>query len=191
MPATKKSQSSVPSPFLPKWAFRSLILLGLVVIGGLFDRIKHRWYVFDPVQFNELARAAIAASPDDTPRMIQHIITNLTNTYPSTVVRINLDSDEWVFNNAGGAMSALYIIHASITEYLFIFGTPLGTDGTPKQYKIETGCFALEYARAWIPLIVPFGLADGLTSTLDFVTLYRTAKITLREMVGNLLVGKI
>jgi C-8 sterol isomerase len=39
--------------------------------------------------------------------------------------------------------------------------------------------------------MVPFGLADGLTSTLDFLTLYKTAKITLREMGRNLLVGKI
>ncbi|KAJ7879285.1 ERG2/sigma1 receptor-like protein [Mycena olivaceomarginata] len=159
--------------------------------------------------------------------MIQHIVTNLT------AVHINTDSNEWLFNNAGGAMGALYIIHASVTEYLFIFGTPLGTEGhsgvhpaddyfnvlvgeqwafdpgvlemeryTPgmvhylprgmvKQYKMHEGCWAFEYARGWIPLMAPFGLADGLTSTLDFLTLYQTAKITLREMGKNLWIGKI
>jgi C-8 sterol isomerase len=185
--------------------------------------------------------------------MIQHIVTNLTATYPATTVHINTDSSEWLLNNAGGAMGALYIIHASVTEYLLIFGTPLGTEGhsgvhpaddyfnilvgeqwafapgalemeryTPgmvhhlprgmvKQYKMHEGCWALEYARGeilslggvqhmlimnecnagWIPLMAPFGLADGLTSTLDFLTLYQTAKITLREMGKNLWIGKI
>jgi C-8 sterol isomerase len=61
--------------------------------------------------------------------MIQHIVTNLTRTHPSNQIKLNVDSSEWVFNNAGGAMGAMYIIHASITEYLIIFGTPLGTEG--------------------------------------------------------------
>ncbi|KAJ7764894.1 ERG2/sigma1 receptor-like protein, partial [Mycena metata] len=216
-----------------KWILRSFFLLFLVGLGTYLDRIKHRWYVFDPAEINALAQAAIAVSPNDTSGMIQHILANLTRTYPSTQVRLNPDSNEWVFNNAGGAMGALYIIHASLTEYLFIFGTPLGTEGhsgvlpaddyfnilvgeqwafapgqlemerytlgmvhylprgTPKQYKMHEGCWAMEYARGWIPLMVPFGLADGLTSTLDLQTLYKTGKITLREMGKNLLVGKI
>ena len=150
-------------------------------------------------------------------------------------------------------MGAMYIIHASITEYLIIFGTPLGTEGhtglhtaddyfnilvgeqwaftpgalemerykpgdvhflprgTAKQYKMHEGCWAMEYARGtltaifgfmeigrltslrlgWIPLMLPFGLADCITSTLDFQTFYNTARITGREMIKNLLIGKI
>ncbi|KAF7328862.1 ERG2 and sigma1 receptor-like protein [Mycena venus] len=232
MPAAQQSTPQAQA-LLAKWALRSFILLLLIATGAWLDRIKDRWYVFDPAELNALAQAAIASSPNNTAGMIQHIVANLTSTFPSTHVRINVDSSEWLLNNAGGAMGAMYIIHASITEYLLIFGTPLGTEGhsglhpaedyfnilvgeewafapgqlemerytpgmvhylprgTVKQYKMHEGCFALEYARGWIPLMAPFGLTDGLTSTLDFPTLYKTAKITLREMGKNLFVGKI
>ncbi|KAJ7104530.1 ERG2/sigma1 receptor-like protein [Mycena belliarum] len=239
MPATKKTKPSfepeAQATFV-KWAPRSLILLLLFAVGYWLDCIKDRWYVFDPVQLNELSRAAIAAAPapNDTASMIQFIVANLTQTYPSSQVKINTDVNEWMFNNAGGAMGAMYLLHASITEYLIIFGTPLGTEGhsgvhtaddyfnilvgeqwafaagqlemeryTPgmvnhlprgiktKQYKMHEGCFALEYVRGWVPPMLPFGFMDTFTSTLDFFTLYRTVRITSREMVQNLLRGKI
>ncbi|KAG5643599.1 C-8 sterol isomerase [Asterophora parasitica] len=219
---------------LKTWATRIVVLLLFVATFGWLDTIKQRWYVFDPTSLHELAQEAIAVSgPNDTAGMIQHIVKNLTATYPSTQIRLNTDSKEWVFNNAGGAMGAMYIIHASITEYLIIFGTPLGTEGhtglhtaddyfnilvgeqwaflpgslekevyrpgsvhflprfTAKQYKMHEGCFALEYARGWIPLMLPFGFADTISSTLDLPTFYKTSVVTGREMIKNLLIGKI
>ncbi|KAJ7079096.1 ERG2/sigma1 receptor-like protein [Mycena belliarum] len=237
MPASRKAKSRAEthqSPnLLTKWGPRVAIFLLLVTFGAVLDAIKSRWYVLDPTKLHELAQAAIASNPDDLGGMIQHIVTNLTLTYPTKTIRLNTDSSEWLFNNAGGAMGAMYIIHASITEYLIIFGTPLGTEGhsglhtaddyfhilkgeqwafspgalemerytpgmvhylprgTAKQYKMHEGCFALEYARGWIPLMMPFGLADTFTSTLDFPTLYHTVRVTGREMLGNMFIGKI
>jgi C-8 sterol isomerase len=194
--------------------------------------------------------------------MMSHILTNLSATYPAATGRIHLNIDatspatshhkkqDWVLNNAGGAMGAMYIIHASITEYLIFFGTPLGTEGhtglhtaddyfhilqgeqwafaagslekevykpgdqhllprlSGKQYKMHEGCWALEYARGqsnqhefpridsdltlgWIPLMLPFGLLDTLSSTLDLPTFFHTSRITGREMISNLLIGKV
>jgi len=218
---------------LTKWATRAFVLLLTLATFSWLDTIKDRWYVFDPVHLHELQLSALAASPNDTAGMISHILANLTDTYPSTRLSINTNSSEWVFNNAGGAMGAMYVIHASITEYLIIFGTPLGTEGhsglhpaddyfhilvgeqwafqpgalemeryrpgdvhlmrrgVAKQYKMHEGCWAMEYARGWIPLMLPFGLADTFTSTLDIPTLYNTVRITGREMMKNLLLRKI
>ncbi|KAF8876309.1 ERG2/sigma1 receptor-like protein [Gymnopilus junonius] len=236
MASTKKAsktKATLSQNFFLTWVKRLGVLSILVAVFAWLDTIKERWYVFDPPFLHELAQSAIAASPNDTAGMINHIVTNLTQTYPSTQIRLNPNQKEWVFNNAGGAMGAMYIIHASITEYLIIFGTPLGTEGhsgihtaddyfhilvgeqwafrpgalemeryTPgmmhlmprgvaKQYKMHEGCWAMEYARGWIPLMLPFGFADAITSTLDVPTLYNTVRITGREIIKNLLIGKI
>jgi len=63
--------------------------------------------------------------------------------------------------------------------------------GTVKQYKMDKSCFALEYARGWIPPMMGFGYLDTFTSTLDFWTLWRTTWVTGREMVRNLLRFKL
>ncbi|KAL0579327.1 C-8 sterol isomerase [Marasmius crinis-equi] len=233
MAATSSERSGTALSSARNWAVYVTVFSLLVATFRWLDTIKDRWYVLDPEMLHHVAQDAIAASPNSTAGMVDHIIANLTSTYSPKDIRLNTDTSEWVFNNHGGAMGAMYIIHASITEYLIIYGTPLGTEGhtglhtaddyfmiltgeewlfypgelemrrfpagtvnhLPRgkvgQYKMHKGCFALEYVRGWVPPMLPFGFADTLTSTLDYIVIWNTVKWTAREMIGNILIGKI
>jgi C-8 sterol isomerase len=185
-------------------------------------------YVFDPGILQQVARDAISKNRE-MDQIVASIVADLEKRYAGhTNTR-----PEWVFNNAGGAMGSLYFLHASLTEYVMIFGTPLGTEGhtgrfhvddyfiilsgeqwafSPgqfsrevyrpgdmhhlprrhaKQYKMPDGCWALEYARGFIPSMIPFGLADTLTSTLDFYTFTRSTWLYTKSALRELLHGKI
>jgi C-8 sterol isomerase len=239
---------------------------------------KSRWYIFDPNQLHKITLDALELYPNSTTQVIHHIVQSLEsqpklkphitlNPFPEpTVSSTSPYPTEWVFNNAGGAMGAMYILHASITEYLIIFGTPIGTEGHTgrhtaddyfhilsgyqtafaagslepevykkgsvhhlkrgqvKQYRMpDDGCWALELAQGnkcsfslyrilislrvfqrrthlaclwlfrlgWIPPMLPFGLADSFSSTFDLISVYHTIRITAREIIKNLLAGKI
>lgn len=236
------------------WLKFFAILLGVLTPAWyVLEQRLESFYIFQPAHLHDLSLRAIAAHGNDTRSVVKYIVDELSADV-STKSHVNLD-EEWVFNNAGGAMGAMYIIHASITEYLIIFGklthsrlsyhcnhdvvskhsigTAIGTEGHTgrhtaddyfhiltgtqlaytageyepevypqgsvhhlrrgdvKQYKMPEGCFALEYARGWIPPMLFFGFADTLSSTLDFPTFWRTSVITGREMVQNLLKGKL
>jgi C-8 sterol isomerase len=183
-------------------------------------------HVFDPDELHAIVKPTIG-QPIGT--IVAQLKERLAQRYPGHV-RGDLP---WVFNNAGGAMGSMLVLHASVTEYLIIFGTPIGTEGhtgrfwaddyfyildgeqwayqpgdlerevyrpgemhhlrrgTAQGYKIPDRCWALEYARGVIPLMLPFGVADSLTSTLDVPTLARTFAIYGRAAIGELRRGKL
>jgi C-8 sterol isomerase len=68
-------------------------------------------YVFKPAQLHDLAKRGIAAHGNDTRSVVRYIVDELHG-QASTNKAINLD-EEWMFNNAGGAMGGMWIIHAS------------------------------------------------------------------------------
>jgi C-8 sterol isomerase len=168
----------------------------------MLDSHLDKFYVFDPTELHTLSQSAIAAHGNDTRAVVAHIVRHLSKTHPN---HVNIE-EEWVFNNAGGCMGAMTIIHASITEYLIVFGSAIGTEGHSgrhtaddyfvilkgeqlawkagtfeaerypqgtvhlmkrgevKQYAMKEACFALEYARGWIPPMLFFGFADSKSS---------------------------
>ena len=77
----------------------------------LLEQNLESFYIFQPEQLHALAKRGIAAHGNDTRGVVRYIVEEL-NTQVGTKSHINLD-EEWVFNNAGGAMGAMYIIHAS------------------------------------------------------------------------------
>lgn len=127
---------------------RTLTLLAtlLAVLAGLYNYLNARleqFYIFEPGQLHDLSQRAIAAHGNDTRAVVNYIVSELDEKVPGS--HLNKE-EEWVFNNAGGAMGAMYIIHASkrnlspfsvlrilqnaniqpgITEYLIIFGAAL------------------------------------------------------------------
>ncbi len=180
-------------------------------------------YLFDPDILYETSKKAIGLPYEE---MFETVRTELEQKYPG---RIN-DKIQWLFNNAGGCMYSVAVLHASLTEYLLIFGSPIGTKGHTGRHFTEIYDFVmdgelwyfkedrpferivhqpgdryylgklqseglciperawvLEYARGFIPSMLPFGLADSVVSTLDLKTVARTFGIYGKLLLKNLL----
>jgi C-8 sterol isomerase len=185
--------------------------------------VAYEWrmeYIFDPFVVHECAMTGL--DQPTKPAMFDAFVEAMADRYPG---RLDLDQP-WIFSNAGGAMIQMKLYYASITEYIMIWGTPIGSEGHSGRHAVgfwdtvihgemwyygegqfekrvyrpgdrvyvgpnqaramnfTTGVWAVEYARGILPLSVPFGLADGLVSTLDFATVGQTLSM-YAALVGH------
>jgi C-8 sterol isomerase len=205
------------------------LVAAFIACFAVFEQVKHNFYIFDQNVLHAVAKTAIGSGNRNVSDVVSEVVKGLSAKYPG---HINLE-DRWVFNNAGGAMGAMRILHASITEYVIIFGTAIGTEGhtgrffaddyfiildgeqwafeagqmtpsvfkpgdmnlmpafTARGYRMPAQGWALEYARGNIPSMLPFGIMDTFTSTLDLPTLWSTFEIYAKRVVTELLQGKI
>lgn len=102
-------------------------------MNALFTTWLPKNYIFDKDVLNGLVNETLAkhnSTSDDfnLEAMFKDLRDAMADHYGDEYVN-EYRREDWVFNNAGGAMGQMIILHASISEYVIIFGTPVGTEG--------------------------------------------------------------
>jgi hypothetical protein len=87
-------------------------------------------YVFDPHVIHEISSKHLGQPLE---QMFANIIAELSERYPGAID----DSHPWIFNNAGGVMLQMKLLHASLKEYVMIWGTPIGSEGHTGRHLVE------------------------------------------------------
>jgi C-8 sterol isomerase len=119
----------------------TVLAVVLAVLSAVFyylDSHLEWFYILDTEHLHDLALRAIGAHGNDTRSVVEFIVSELSEKLPGGY--INLD-EEWIFNNAGGAMGAMYIVHASKSSKPF----PLLSQ-FPEEVNVVT--WHLRYHRA-------------------------------------------
>jgi len=94
-------------------------------------------YIFDPEVLSEIVKANIGGPLEES---FDGITTDLAARYPK---HIATGERKWMFNNAGGAMGQICLLHASLSEYILLFGTPIGTEGHSGRYRTDVHDFMI------------------------------------------------
>ena len=88
-------------------------------------------YIFDPTVIHEISKKHLGEQPLE--QMFANIAAELSERYPGAIDT----SKPWIFNNAGGVMLQMKLYHASLTEYIMIWGTPIGSEGHTGRHLAE------------------------------------------------------
>lgn len=86
--------------------------------------------MFDPDVIHEIGLQSIGLPHA---QMFDGIIGALAERYPGQID----GTQPWIFSNAGGAMVQIKVLYASASEYILLFGTPVGTGGHSGRHFVE------------------------------------------------------
>ncbi len=95
--------------------------------------------LFDPDVLHSIARKAIE-NTDELEERFNIVIDELDMRYPG---RINTE-EHWIMNSANGALGQMRLLYASLSEYILLFGTPIGTEGHSGRYFADVYDFMLD-----------------------------------------------
>ncbi|KAK1334365.1 hypothetical protein QTO34_005369 [Cnephaeus nilssonii] len=116
-----------------RWVWAALLLAAAAVLAqAVWLWLGTQSFVF---QHEEIAQLARQYAGLDHELAFSRLIVELRRLHPGHVLP---DEDlQWVFVNAGGWMGAMCLLHASLSEYVLLFGTALGSRGHSGRYWAE------------------------------------------------------
>ncbi|XP_062898864.1 sigma non-opioid intracellular receptor 1 [Mobula hypostoma] len=113
------------------WTTALVTVLGLGIMA-ISAWMGSKRYVFDGQELSRLARQYAGLNHEQA---FTKIVVELRKMYPGHILP---DEDlQWVFVNAGGWMGSMCLLHASLTEYVLLFGTAVDTGGHSGRYWAE------------------------------------------------------
>ncbi|KTG32363.1 hypothetical protein cypCar_00045344, partial [Cyprinus carpio] len=105
---------------------KMVVVLGFLGLSVQFIRywMANKQYVFTK---EDVSRLAKQYAGQDHEQAFSKVVVELRKRYPGHILP---DEDlQWVFVNAGGWMGSMCLLHASLTEYVLLFGTAVDTGG--------------------------------------------------------------
>lgn len=87
-------------------------------------------YLFDPDRLEQLTKPLAGLPHHELVRQLPDV---LAQAYPGHID----PRPRPLFNVAGGAAGMMYVLHGSLSEYLILFGTPIGTEGYSGRFTAE------------------------------------------------------
>ncbi|XP_005109066.1 sigma non-opioid intracellular receptor 1 [Aplysia californica] len=108
-------------------------VLGVILVFGIRYWLNQKSYLFDEKSIAAIARKHVGtASKKSIEVAFGHVVEDLRVKYKGHILP---DEDlQWVFVNAGGWMGSMCLLHASLTEYVLLFGTAVDTTGHSGRY---------------------------------------------------------
>lgn len=87
-------------------------------------------FLFDPEKLHAIAREAAGPPIHEA---LPKIVEALERTWPGAVTK----RPEWMLAIYGGTTATMTILHASLSEYILVYGSPLGTNGFSGRYLFD------------------------------------------------------
>eukprot|EP01113_Clastostelium_recurvatum_P037657 TRINITY_DN552_c0_g1_i1.p2 TRINITY_DN552_c0_g1~~TRINITY_DN552_c0_g1_i1.p2 ORF type:complete len:235 (+),score=67.12 TRINITY_DN552_c0_g1_i1:102-806(+) len=128
--------------YLPSITITQALTVAACVAAGVFLLIKVGILRTIELDVEGLHQATKKGIGKPLPEAFDIINAELERRYPGLIVPKS--GRRWIIFNGGGAMGQMTVLHASLTEYLIFYGSPLYSQGHSGRYLMDVYDFMIQ-----------------------------------------------